>query len=352
MVATHRRSGGNMKKAIIAILVASILQVTTPSFAADEFTNVTSVLHNVVPDIYAQTSDPSEVSVSQDYSNLEVSVTDKGSGLEDSQVALKMPNETRISIQSDGLTVLGQTQADFQQVIQPLDVGFRVINISKNDNAPKEYSFELDLPEGAVPELVMGTVRVNRGDEILGSIKEPWAVDADGNPVQTYFTLNELTVTQHIETQADTAYPIVSDPNWGYVAVYKLNDTYTSAWNKLHKCFNCYFPVAGAPASWPTYRQTLHLYVWDLLVFHNMECVMDYSVVYATSNRWKFLATKNHMDGLGSTIIFDLRRISSGANQLVVDASIVNDALLGTMNWYVEAKARENWQKFADNLNA
>ena len=79
---------------------------------------------------------------------------------------------------------------------------------------------------------------------------------------------------------------------------------------------------------------------------------MDYSVVYATSNRWKFLATKNHMDGLGSTIIFDLRRISTGANQLVVDASIVNDAFGGTMNWYVEAKARENWQIFADNLNS
>jgi hypothetical protein len=341
-----------MKKFFIATLIATLLQGTTPAFAASEVSDATSVLQAIVPEIYAQTSAASEVKVSQKTANGEVSVTDLGPGMENSQVSIKMPSEAQPSAQADGLTVVENTDGNFQQVIQPLEVGFRVLNISINGDAPKEYAFELDIPEGAVAELVMGTVRVNRGDEILGSIKEPWAYDGDGNIVETFFTLDGSKVTQHLKTYADTVYPVVSDPNWGYVAVYKLKGSYLVAWERLHTCFNCYFPVAGAPSRWPTYGQLLPLYVDDITGRQDMHCLMNYAVVYATSNRWKFIATKNHLDGLGSTIIFDLRKISSGANQLVVDASIVNDAYGGSMNWYVERKARETWATFADNLNS
>jgi hypothetical protein len=262
-----------------------------------------------------------------------------------------MTSELKPSVQSDGLTVVENTDVNFQQVIQPLEVGFRVLNISINGDAPKEYAFEIDIPEGAVPELVMGTVRVNRGDEILGSIKEPWAYDGDGNTVETYFTLDESKVTQHLKTNSDTVYPVVSDPNWGYVSVHNLKGSYLVAWERLHACFNCYFPVAGAPSKWPSYGQLLPLYLDFELYQVPMECVMNYSVIYATSRRWKFLATRNHLDGYGSTIIFDLRRISSGANQLVVDAFIVNDLILGFANHIYEDNAEANWKKFADNLN-
>lgn len=340
-----------MKK-LCALLVALFLILGgQPTFAAEENSAATSTLRAIVPDVYAETSGETEIKISQNMSNDAISVTDQGAGVENSQVSITLLGNGASTRQNDGLTVVGPSDSNFQQVIQPLQVGFRILNISRNKAAPKNYSYELDLPPGSYAEIVMGTVRISRGDEILGSIKEPWALDADGNQVETHFSLNGLTLTQHLEPEEDAVYPLISDPNWGYVATYKLGVSYTVAWQRLHTCFNCYFPVSGAPSKWPSYGQLLPLYVDDLDGHHNMECVMNYATVYPTYNRWKFFATKKHMDGLGSYIIFELRKTSTGVHQLVVDAFIVNDAWGGTMNWYVEMKAKENWAKFAENLS-
>ncbi len=48
----------------------------------------------------------------------------------------------------------------------------------------------------------------------VAEIQTPWAVDANGNPVETRFELDVHTLTQIIETNNNTAFPVVADPVW------------------------------------------------------------------------------------------------------------------------------------------
>lgn len=49
------------------------------------------------------------------------------------------------------------------------------------------------------------------GDFVAG-IDAPWAVDANGNHLSTYYTVKENTLTQHIAYTPDTVFPVVADP--------------------------------------------------------------------------------------------------------------------------------------------
>ncbi|PDQ34236.1 MAG: hypothetical protein B5766_12395 [Candidatus Lumbricidophila eiseniae] len=64
---------------------------------------------------------------------------------------------------------------------------------------------------------------------------------------------------------------------------------------------------------------------------------------------FQFNATKNHIDGLGSNIIFEFRTIS-GRRNLVVSAYIVNSSWPVNSGYY-RLGAALNWQNFANNLN-
>ena len=59
---------------------------------------------------------------------------------------------------------------------------------------------------------------------------------------------------EHVVNLADppdsaTAYPVLADPDWGYEFYDNLQILYTAhdVINNLHACFNCEFPVSGAP---------------------------------------------------------------------------------------------------------
>ena len=53
----------------------------------------------------------------------------------------------------------------------------------------------------------------------IAAFEAPWAVDADGNDVPTHFEVDGNTLTQIVETDETTAYPVVADPDltWGNV---------------------------------------------------------------------------------------------------------------------------------------
>src|SRR5699024_5663271 len=139
---------------------------------------------------------------------------------------------------------------------------------------------------------------------------------------------------------------------WGYVFTYDIAKSPSTAWGDLNSCFNCEFPVAGAPASFPSYYQLLPLEVgwpgtWFVLNFH---CRV--AQVYTTPPgyyAWQFNATANHIDGYGSNIIFEIKYVG-GQSKLVVDAYIVNDFWLG--NDVYAGGAAWNWQNFANNLSS
>lgn len=110
--------------------------------------------------------------------------------------------------------------------VQPTtDGGARALVTLKDASAPTEQKFALRLPQGArvLPDGSGGYKIVKpSGDGIAvtaGTIAAPWAKDANGNPVATSYTLDGDTLVQRVETNSDTAFPVVADPKftWGNV---------------------------------------------------------------------------------------------------------------------------------------
>lgn len=71
--------------------------------------------------------------------------------------------------------------------------------------------------------------RVSVGDtdgNFIAGIQAPWAVDANGKKLSTYYTVDGTSLTQHVDYTTETAFPVVADPTIhtyiGYYTV-KLN---------------------------------------------------------------------------------------------------------------------------------
>ncbi|MFJ3389403.1 hypothetical protein [Lysinibacillus sp. NPDC086135] len=113
-------------------------------------------------------------------------------------------------------------------ILQPTEFGVRsVVNI-KDSSAPKEYKFELDIPEGHkvissadyfgdVPGSELDTEEVFIVDEnnIVQSVfGKAWAVDANGADVPTNYEVVDNTLIQTVNFNENTAFPVLADPDW------------------------------------------------------------------------------------------------------------------------------------------
>lgn len=77
--------------------------------------------------------------------------------------------------------------------------------------------YELDVSTNAKVEVMEnGAVLAYTADGGLeAGLAPPWAKDASGQDVKTYFTVDGTTVTQHVEATSSTAYPVTADPWFG-----------------------------------------------------------------------------------------------------------------------------------------
>ena len=93
----------------------------------------------------------------------------------------------------------------------------------ENEDSPHEASFKVSEGNAFISAETFGAdtgevfVMDSEG-KIHSSIDAPWAYDAEGKPVKTYFEVSAGTLTQVVVPDAETAYPIVADPNWGKIA--------------------------------------------------------------------------------------------------------------------------------------
>lgn len=110
--------------------------------------------------------------------------------------------------------------------VQPLaDGSIRTSVKIDGADAPHDFRFSLTLPQGTSPVLQSdGSVLISSSTETddeasavdgASSIIDPaWAVDANGDPVATSYSLEGSTLVQHVEFTGDTAFPVVADPFW------------------------------------------------------------------------------------------------------------------------------------------
>lgn len=200
-----------------------------------------------------------------------------------------------------------------QTVVQPTVTGVRVLHVIYNSAAPKEFSTEVASDERIDPVFYDETGQVFLHDingRFLGEIEPAWAVDAVGQVVPTYYTWEDGVLTQIVEhSTGGFVYPIVADPTWTYSFTlsdpdYSQGITVDKAMTELRRCFNCSFPVTGAPKAFPKINQILPLNA-SPFSFKSIPNVNARVKITATAWRtWRFTAEPGHFDGSGSTITF------------------------------------------------
>jgi hypothetical protein len=120
-----------------------------------------------------------------------------------------------------------------------------------------------------------------------------------------------------------------------------------AAFRELRRCFNCSFPVNGAPRAYPQPGQLLPLRICNLgpdIVCKNAP------VKFYPEERlsgWYFVAQRGHFDGKGSRVHFRLWENRDRFLQLSVVADVANPTIPDSIN---KAAAHVTWSRFASRL--
>jgi len=127
----------------------------------------------------------------------------------------------------DGDAVYVDQGAETSYVIDALPAGLRVASVIESPRSPHQMTYKLDLPKGTslVPNLdgsvavvLDGTLDSGVGVTI-GGFDRPWAIDANGRTVETYYQVAGSALTQVVAPGSDVSYPLVADPSYSYCTV-------------------------------------------------------------------------------------------------------------------------------------
>lgn len=92
----------------------------------------------------------------------------------------------------------------------------QIISILHNRTQSNHLDYKVQLPKGTHFAIEKdGSVSIKDAQsKIYGMVKIPWAVDAKGKKLYTYYSIHSNLMRQHIDTSHAT-FPVVADPNSG-----------------------------------------------------------------------------------------------------------------------------------------
>ena len=128
--------------------------------------------------------------------------------------------------------IYGTDDDNFSVITQPtvvesddvIESGFRTFIIINNNGAPHDYSFNVTLPdkfylaiseEAKEYDIQENEIAVLNEGFLMGVFKAPWAKDANGKEIETYYTLEGNSIVQHVNFDKTCAFPIIADPWYG-----------------------------------------------------------------------------------------------------------------------------------------
>lgn len=339
----------------ITVAMAASLLVVAPAQALEETAPASSfeeVLDAFAPDIADETNTDATPDLAEGESGVDVTpLTLEETTSDDPSVptgAIDVPNfsidfaEGVEGETSEGLTEITTDDPSSEAYVQPTDAGVRVLTATLDSSGPSSYEYTVDVPANAELVQVGELYFLEDSTRVYGVLHAPWALDAAGTAVPTSYTWDDGTLTQHLDFAEGTVFPVIADPFWTYSYKFATNKTPAYVKSLLTLCFNCFFPVDGAPRAFPAKGQILPL---RFLAF-NMQCRMGgVASVGTTLYQYSFLATENHVDGLGSSITFSFRSDKA----LYVTAKIGNFWL---NNSAYRLGAINKWADFARKLAA
>jgi len=98
-------------------------------------------------------------------------------------------------------------------VVRSKDGGSQTLVDITDAAAPTSYTFSIPLPTGArvVPQTDGGATVLTATGAVIGNLAAPWARDAAGRSVPSYYKFAGNVVTQIVDHRGAT-YPVVADP--------------------------------------------------------------------------------------------------------------------------------------------
>jgi len=336
----------------LVVLSSNIAFLGSPASATEheEHSEFVESLQKVAPGLLEESTQNSAIETMETgSSSLTIVADDRKSATGGAEgISMTLPDVAQIDSSMFGVEAFTDTSGN-PGVIQELASGFRVIRSISDQGSPSSFEYRLDIPDDAHLEAVAEGFLIISSTGVHGFLLEPWAKDSLGVLQQTEYELAKGVLYQRVEVTKNTLFPVVVDPNWTYSFTYATVSSPNTNWIKIHNCFDCYFPVSGAPQQFPQPNQLLPLFERpNLFILLNMECRMGTVILGTQDFSWSFRATANHVDGFGSRVSFALRYLNN-APKLIVSAFVVNDFLLG--NELYKNQAGDNWQDFANNLN-
>ncbi|HET8615325.1 MAG TPA: hypothetical protein VFL94_07355 [Actinomycetales bacterium] len=122
----------------------------------------------------------------------------------------------------------------FDQVVQSTGTdAVRMLTVIADAEAPTRYDYSFAGHE--LRQLGHGYVAVyDRSGEPVALIEPAWAKDAHGNAVKTRYEIDGSTLSQVVDVDAHTAFPVVADPSvswhwWGIDVHYSWYETWLTA---------------------------------------------------------------------------------------------------------------------------
>ncbi|PCK70543.1 hypothetical protein PL1_2861 [Paenibacillus larvae subsp. larvae B-3650] len=139
--------------------------------------------------------------------------------------------DTKEAIQTSNGTIVYKGKEENSSVdlaVQPTTKGVRNLVRINDATAPKEYNFNIKIPEGS--KLVSAAdylgadfdtkevFIVDEKNQIQSIFTPAWAKDANGNDIPTHYEIRGNDLVQKVEFNENTAFPVVADPNWFQIA--------------------------------------------------------------------------------------------------------------------------------------
>lgn len=129
--------------------------------------------------------------------------------------------------------------------------------------------------------------------------------------------------------------------------VRKLKLKPKKAWDELHRCFNCSFPVDGAPKKFPKENQYIKLKACGIGHLGCKNAPVRYHKSNSYKYTWFFLAQKGHFDGKDSMVRFRFYDDKQGFLRLKVYATVTHPTIPDAIN---REFATSKWRAFAHIL--
>jgi len=147
-------------------------------------------------------------------------------GAEGQKLDIQLPNADQAALAKQ--TAPGVVSYDSgngsANAVQPTeDGGVRMLTVIDNPNAPTQYDYKVSIPKGGRIELSPdgGAIILNSKDKPVAAVTTPWAKDTTGKAIQTYFTTDGKSLTQHVQHNVPgVVYPVIADPFWSIVGNY------------------------------------------------------------------------------------------------------------------------------------